>query len=396
MPNSREERQPRRFEIKAGPRGRLPLKIMLISPPGTGKTQTAIELATGMARVLGKRVVVGDTEYPRSRFFLGADAGGYDFDPVPINPPYEPLVAQDFLEAFRDTHVSVFDSLSDLHEGQGGVIDMVTRMVDDRGEKYAQQAWCKVKTQHVQKLRNYLQTYTGDCVFTVRAKPEFTLKKSGRTKWETICGYEYLYISTLNIVMLTPGVPMLDADRVASEMMVKVPGCLRPILEARSTLDARAGEELARWALGVETQTPASVGFTERRYADERKALLGQIGQVFADRGMADDAEHKAKELQRAFGTDRQGVARLDNEALAAGLEKLRNPPAETVEPAVSDDDIAGFLAGLSEIDRDGYQKAETITSDWDSLLQDHQRALVRSGLRAARERLGIDAIREQ
>jgi len=382
-------REKRKFTIEGGPRGRLPLKIILIAPPGKGKTKSAIELATGMARVSGKRVAVGDTEYPRSRFYLGADAGGYSFDPIPIEAPYTPSVVRDFLEEYESSHVCVVDTLSDFHEGEGGACALVTRMIEARGEKYSSLAWMHVKTRQIQPLRNFLQTWTGDCVLTVRAKPEFVTTKRKELIWETVCGYEFLFVSTANIVMLDPGVPMLESSRVVNEMMVKVPGPLRPILEGSRALSSATGERLARWAMGDEPNNAVIAG------EQEHTRLLDEIRAAVRERGLSprNDASAFDAEIERCFGCAPDRLPHLENSDLEVGLEMLRTP--DGLDPAVPESDVRLALDALEAADVVKYPVIAKTIAAYSVSLTTSQRERLALAAKNARLRLGIDTQQE-
>lgn len=144
---------------------RAKLKLALIGPGGSGKTYTALTLA----RTLGKRIAVIDSERSRSELYAGTVA---DFDVCPLTR-YSP---DDYIEALRAAHeydVVVVDSLSHAWMGAGGILDQA----DARGGKF--DAWKTLTPQH-HRLVDALLAFPGHLIATMRVKVEYVVEKDER------------------------------------------------------------------------------------------------------------------------------------------------------------------------------------------------------------------------
>jgi hypothetical protein len=116
------------WEIKQAVRQAVPLYLGLYGPTGSGKTKSAILLASGLAPT-GKVVVI-DTEYPRASLHAddkdikAALPGG--FQVVAFDPPYTPKRMIEAIDTCEKAgfEVCIPDSLSDTWNGPGGCEDI--------------------------------------------------------------------------------------------------------------------------------------------------------------------------------------------------------------------------------------------------------------------------------
>ena len=84
----------RDFTDEPAQRKRVPLHVAILGPQKSGKTWSALELATGEQRVFGGDIFLIDTEQGRGEHY--ADYFKYRY--VPFPPPHGPL---DYLRAFE-------------------------------------------------------------------------------------------------------------------------------------------------------------------------------------------------------------------------------------------------------------------------------------------------------
>src|SRR5262245_58925915 len=101
---------------------RTPLLVGLVGPSGTGKTCSALRLATGIQAVAGGDIFMLDSEARRGLHY----ADQFKFRHVPFAPPFGPL---DYLAGLeycvsRGAGTVIVDSTSHEHEGPGGVLEM--------------------------------------------------------------------------------------------------------------------------------------------------------------------------------------------------------------------------------------------------------------------------------
>src|SRR5438128_3503645 len=100
----------RTFEDRPAVREATPLLVGLIGPSSSGKTFSALRLATGIQRVSGGEIFVIDTEARRALHY----AEKFTFRHVPFGAPFGPL---DYLTAIehciaRGAKTIVVDSIS--------------------------------------------------------------------------------------------------------------------------------------------------------------------------------------------------------------------------------------------------------------------------------------------
>lgn len=73
------------FVFKKAQRSQVSLKLAITGPTGSGKTFSALRLATGLIEDTEKRIAVIDTEQGSASLYDDA----FDFDTLELNPPYE-------------------------------------------------------------------------------------------------------------------------------------------------------------------------------------------------------------------------------------------------------------------------------------------------------------------
>src|SRR5262245_49677002 len=127
----------RTFESKPAVREQTPLLLGLVGPSGTGKTFSALRLATGIQRVSGGDIFMIDTEAKRGLHY----AERFKFQHLSFASPFSPL---DYMAAVehcvsKGARIVLIDSLSHEHEGPGGVLEMheaeLNRLAGDNWEK---------------------------------------------------------------------------------------------------------------------------------------------------------------------------------------------------------------------------------------------------------------------
>lgn len=163
----------------------------------SGKTFSALRLATGFAKKLGSRVAFIDTENGRVRYY----AKEFDFDDLQLEAPY---TSEKYIEAIQaaidnDYKVVCIDSIS--HEWLW-CNELVNSMP---GNSF--QNWGKVKTQHHNKFAEFLIQCPVHIFATARGKDKWqTEDKNGRMNPRKVGegsvasdDTEYNYTCTFNI-----------------------------------------------------------------------------------------------------------------------------------------------------------------------------------------------------
>lgn len=274
----------RKFTVAHAKRERVPMLVGLIGPSASGKTYSALRLATGMVEVTGGKIIVIDTEARRSLHY----AEDFDFEHVQMDPPFSP---NDYLEAIKyasslsdhpkdapNPDVLIIDSMSHEHEGQGGVLEMHAeeskrlakrwRSTEDK-VKFA--AWIEPKRQRRELINTILQMGV-NAIFCFRAK-EKTKPGTGQEKvihlgWQAVAGEEFVFEMLVNVLLYpnAGGVPTWQPDEKGENSMIKRPKqFLDGVFPPGQPLDEGVGRRLAEWASGGAVGVPRRTTPTTQR-----------------------------------------------------------------------------------------------------------------------------------
>jgi hypothetical protein len=261
------------------------LYLGIVGPSSSGKTYSALELATGIQSVMGGEIALIDTENGRGRAYADEfrkpdGSPGYHY--VQFDPPFGSL---DYVEALKFAAklvgpggTVIVDSMSHEHESEGGMLDYwdqeMRRLARDdygtaKAERFNMLAWAKPKAAR----RQLLQTITRlncNVIMCFRAK---NTSKPGKEKFTRpdgsegsknvvlpmgfipIAGDEFVYEMSLS-VLLPPnsqGVPNWAPEFPGERMAVKVPKQFEWIAQLKGPLSRDVGKRLATWAKGSPT-----------------------------------------------------------------------------------------------------------------------------------------------
>lgn len=246
-------------------RERVPILVGLAGASGSGKTYSALRLATGMQQATGKDIYFIDTESRRALHYAEA----FRFRHIAMDAPFSPL---DYLAAIehcvkKGAGIVVIDSLSHEHEGPGGVLEMHDRELDrmcgdDQGKRNRMTfpAWAKPKAERRRLINSILQMGV-NLISCFRAKEKMKMvagKAPVELGWMPIAGEEYVYEQTMQ-VLLYPGcggVPTWNPQMPGERAMTKLPEQFRRIFAQSQPLSEEIGKRLAEWAAGGSTAEP--------------------------------------------------------------------------------------------------------------------------------------------
>ena len=251
------------YTFKPATRGQSSVMIGIAGPSRSGKTFSALRIATGLAG--GGPIYFIDTE--RGRALQYAD--NFSFLHTELN---EPFSSERYMEAIQqaakaEAAVVIVDSASHAHEGPGGILEQqeaeLTRMA---GKDYAKRervkfaAWIKPKAAHNKYVNAILQVNT-HMIFCFRAKDKLVMAKGmdGKTQplsvgWTPICTDRFEYEMTAMLVLPegAKGTPDLEAKSTG----LRTP--MDTMIEANKQLDESLGEKLAKWARGKAAKPAAA------------------------------------------------------------------------------------------------------------------------------------------
>jgi AAA domain len=264
-------------------RENVSLLIGIAGASGSGKSKSALELATGLAGPEGKIAAI-DTEARRLLHY----AAEYRFDHMDMKPPFSPGAYQEAIGAADAAGYSVIviDSASHEWEGEGGLHDMHDALIAvqveaarkahngswefDEGktrERLSVGAWREPKALHKRFVQRLLQC-RAHLIMCLRADEKMRIEKvkdeRGRERtvivqakdmppnerWSPICERRLPYELTLSLILTpqNPGIPI----------PVKLQDQHRPFLPLDKQIGAESGRKLAAWARGDEP--PALAG----------------------------------------------------------------------------------------------------------------------------------------
>jgi ABC-type dipeptide/oligopeptide/nickel transport system ATPase subunit len=310
----------RTFEAKPAVRESVPLLVGLMGCSGSGKTFSALRLATGIQSVVGGDIFGIDTEARRMLHY----ADQFKFKHIEFNAPFGSL---DYLAAIdhcikQGAKVIVIDSMTHEHSGPGGYLltqdAEVERMA---GNDYAKRdrvkmaAWIKPSGLRQRMISGLLQM-NANFIFCFRAKEKTKPVKGGGIQelgFMPIAGEELLFEQTVNCLLppKSGGVPQWRSDQIGERMMMKLPKQFEGIFEENKPLDESTGVALATWARGgsaapAETQLTPAAGAAEEKTAAEW------------DLDLAEAATHGLLRLQNVWS----GIPAEHKPTLKAALDR--------------------------------------------------------------------------
>jgi hypothetical protein len=264
------------FTFRPAKRESVGLLIGLSGGTGSGKTFSALRLATGMAG--GKPFCIIDTEAGRAKHY----ADQFKFDHGDLMPPFSPEHYAEAIKAADDAGypVIVVDSASHEWSGVGGVLDMQEAEFKAAGYRDAMKmvSWIKPKMAHKAMVARLLQV-RAHLILCFRAEEKIEMvrdehgkmtvapKKSltGLAGWIPICEKSLPFEMTLSV--------LLTADKPGIPKPIKLQEQHRALMPLDAPITERTGELLAAWAAGgtKEPDTRAELLQKIKRAADELK-----------------------------------------------------------------------------------------------------------------------------
>jgi hypothetical protein len=264
-----------------GVRERTTLLIGLAGGTGSGKTYSALALATGLAGgpctckftarcTCGRRFAVSDTEARRALHYAPRkgqtvlERGQFVFDHSELVAPFRPQTYQDAIAAAEAARypVVVVDSASHEWEGEGGMLEWQEEELDrmagqdwDKRERCKMAAWVAPKMSHRRMVNRLLQLRSHLILcFRAEEKIEMARGKDGKLEiqpkktrtglagWVPICEKRLPFELTASFLLteVEPGFPK----------PIKLEEQHREFVDLKKPLDERVGAAFAIWAAG--------------------------------------------------------------------------------------------------------------------------------------------------
>jgi hypothetical protein len=240
------------IEYRDAKRGQSPLLVLLAGSSGSGKTESAMRLATGMSD--GAPFAVIDSENGRALH----KADDYTFKHGNLEAPFTP---ERYTEAVAAADaagfpVIIIDSGSHEYDGVGGVLDMQADEFKRMGERESARmsSWIEPKRRHKQFVQQLLRT-RAHVIMCLRAEDKIEIvKANGKTEvrpkasltgldgWIPICERRLPFEATIS-VMLTPDAPGVPKP-------IKLERRHADFVPLNQPLSEQTGRQLAAWAAG--------------------------------------------------------------------------------------------------------------------------------------------------
>lgn len=193
-----------KVQIKKASRQGVYLKMALMGPTGSGKTYSALGIASG----LGSKICVLDTE--RGSASLYSDV--FDFSVVDDLPDYHPQNYIDVMKAVvaAGFEVLVIDSLTHAWNGKGGILEIVDDITAGSKSKNAYTSGWPTGTRLQNDLLDTILTSPIHVIVTMRSKMDYVLQDDGNGKKAPVkvglapvqrdgVEYEFTIIGDLNL-----------------------------------------------------------------------------------------------------------------------------------------------------------------------------------------------------
>lgn len=252
----------RTFNTAPAARAQVNLIMGLVGPSSSGKTWTALELATGIQSITGGDIEMIDTEHERGLFY----AEDFKFNHTGFPAPFASL---DYLDAIRQaakrSKIIIVDSLSHEHEGEGGMVDYqdqeLTRMAGTdyaKRERMQMLAWAKPKAAR-RKLLQGLTQIDAHLILCFRAKNTSKPAKNDQGKnvvipmgFVPIAGEEFVFDCSLSMLFHpnAMGVPTWNPELPGERVAVKLPRQFKWLKDQSGPITRQDGARLAEWARG--------------------------------------------------------------------------------------------------------------------------------------------------
>lgn len=257
------------FVATRAKRCRVPLLIGIAGPSASGKTYSALRVATGIQRAAPGGIFVIDTEAHRAEQY----ADYFTFEHVAFAPPFSPARYLDAIRycAAQGASVIVIDSASHIHEGQGGMLDAheseIERMAGpnadfSRRESLKWAAWIKPKQEFKRFIQCLLQMQV-NIIFCFRAREKVKPGPGGKPiemGFSSIASDDLIYEMTAQALLMpgARGVPTWNpTGGKLEQMQTKLPQQFIELLKKSGPLSEETGELMGRWAAGDVAAHPA-------------------------------------------------------------------------------------------------------------------------------------------
>lgn len=249
------------------------LLIAIAGPQSSGKTTSALRLATGITQVTSGKICLIDTENNRALRY----AKDFDFNHMAFSPPFSPMryleaIEQAGNQGYGEGDVIIIDSTSHEHEGVGGVLEMHEDFLQKKcGNDYGKReklkftAWIKPKQERTRTIQMGLQRSRAHIILCFRAKEKVAMVKDQSNKtqvvnagWQPIGGDEYFYEMDITIMLPEAAMGKPDWTQPACRINEYGDGPLKRLLHHTQQISEETGKGIAKLSL-IQPPAPETV-----------------------------------------------------------------------------------------------------------------------------------------
>lgn len=329
------------YKFQPAVREDIGLWVNMVGGTGSGKTFSALRLASGIAG--DKPFAFIDTENRRGLHY----ADQFNFHYAEITSPFRPDCFSEAVMAADAANypVIVIDSGSLVWSGDGGVLDWQEAELKrlGGGENVKMLSWVKPKTSHKRMVTKFLQV-KAHIILCLRAEEKIEMVKvgnktevrpkaslTGLNGWLPICDKTLPFEATCSFLLM--------ADEPGKPHPIKLQEQHKPIFPAGQLIDEEAGRRLAEWAKGG--QKKPSIDLVARRSAmvdhfgamgvttaqiltKVGKPSLEEVGEeeIVTLKAIATDIKSKDQTIESAFPAHDEAT---DTETVAEPVDELEN-----------------------------------------------------------------------
>ncbi len=285
----------REFTMTPAVRKSVPSFVGLCGASSSGKTFSALRLATGMQKITGGDIALIDTEGGRSLYY----ADDFKFLHVPFEAPFDSV---SYLKAVlhcknKGAKIVIVDSMTHEHTGAGGCLEQhdaeLDRMVPDardfkRREKMTFTAWVRPKKARQDMMDGF--THAGvNLILCFRAGPKLKIE-SGKDPVQL--GFQPIGASALMYEMLVSfllypnegGVPVFTPEHRGEQQLIKIPKQFTHLFaNKKEPLAESIGEEIAKWAAGGESGAARATAAAQEAPPSPHSDAPSRLDDVLAD-----------------------------------------------------------------------------------------------------------------
>jgi hypothetical protein len=254
-------------EFKKAVRQDAKLLIFLAGGSGSGKTESAMRLASGLAG--GKPFACIDTENGRALH----KADDYEFMHAALDPPFSPERYAEAITAADDAGfpVLIIDSGSHEYEGIGGVLDIQREEFERMGKRDSARmsSWIAPKRRHI-IYRDALLRSRAHVIVCHRATDKVEIGKDAQGKTvvrpkESLTGADgWIPISERRLPFEATISLLLTADAPGVPKPIKRERRHQELVPLDQQLDEKVGQALAKWAAGGSAKGGGKRGSSEQ------------------------------------------------------------------------------------------------------------------------------------